>query len=404
MEGRRGLHNLINLQQKSTRLRWMINIPIGCMGGNKIIRLRLQFHPWRLMAYKLLELDLSSIQVDARPGLLFLNRGNHNIVYANCKGRFGVFDKRTGTEKQYYVGASNMYGHNPKNLKYRFQRVAPIHVSPHNPDVVYHCSQFVHKTTDDGVSWETISPDLTAFEEDKQVISGSPITRDITGEEFYSTIYSIRESPVQEGVIWVGANDGPIHVTTNGGDSWQDVTPKGLLPGGRVDAVEPSPHNASKSYASILRYQMGDWRPYIYRTSDYGKNWTLLTDGENGIPADYPVRVMREDPEVEGLLFAGTEYGLFVSMDDGKKWHAFQQNLPVTPITDLKIVRGDVVMSTMGRGFWILDNIFNTQTDGGFYWGIICSPLSALKIHTGTSIHQVHEIVERPVIPDLPSS
>ena len=283
--------------------------------------------------------------------------GDPNIVYSNCKGMFGVFNKETGTEMQYYVGASNMYGHNPKDLKYRFQRVAPIHVSPHDPSVVYHCSQFVHKTTDEGKTWETISPDLTAFEEDKQVISGAPITRDITGEEFYSTIYAIRESPVKQGVIWVGANDGPVHVTQDGGETWTKVTPKKLPPGGRVDAVEPSPHNPAKAYISVLRNQLGDARPYIYKTSDYGRSWELLTDGENGIPMDHPTRVVREDPGKEGLLFAGTEYGVFVSFDDGKQWKPFQQNLPVTPVTDLKIHRDDIVLSTMGRGFWILDAI-----------------------------------------------
>jgi len=283
--------------------------------------------------------------------------GNHNIVYANCKGRFGVFNKKTGTEMQYYVGASNMYGHNPKDLKYRFQRVSPIHISPHDPSVVYHCSQFVHKTTDEGKTWETISPDLTAFEGDKQVISGAPITRDITGEEFYSTIYAIRESPVKQGVIWVGANDGPVHVTQDDGKTWTNVTPKGLPSGGRVDAVEPSPHNPAKAYISVLRYQFGDSKPFIYKTKNYGKSWELLTNGDNGIPADFPTRVVREDPKREGLLFAGTEYGVFVSFDDGKQWHAFQQNLPVTPITDIKIYRDDIVLSTMGRGFWILDDI-----------------------------------------------
>ncbi len=146
--------------------------------------------------------------------------GNHNIVYSNCKGRFGVFDKRLGTERGYYVGAANMYGHNPKDLRYRFQRVSPIHVSPHDNGVVYHASQYVHRTTDEGQTWETISGDLTAFEPDKQVISGSPITRDITGEEFYSTIYSLRESPLKKGVIWVGANDGPVHVSQDNGESW----------------------------------------------------------------------------------------------------------------------------------------------------------------------------------------
>jgi photosystem II stability/assembly factor-like uncharacterized protein len=283
--------------------------------------------------------------------------GNHNIVYANCKGRFGVYDKRTGTEKQYYVGAANMYGHNPADLRYRFQRVAPIHVSPHDADVVYHASQYVHRTTDDGRSWETISPDLTAFEADKQVISGSPITRDITGEEFYSTIYALRESPVQAGVIWVGANDGPVHVTRDNGNRWERVTPGGVGPGGRVDAVEPSPHDVAKAYVAILRYQLGDDRPYLYRTEDFGASWTLLTDGRNGIPADCPTRVIREDPVRAGLLFAGADCGMFVSLDDGASWQSFQQNLPVTPVTDIRIVRGDLALSTMGRSFWVLDNI-----------------------------------------------
>ncbi|MHA7871412.1 MAG: WD40/YVTN/BNR-like repeat-containing protein, partial [Hyphococcus sp.] len=278
--------------------------------------------------------------------------GDHNTVYVNCKGRFGVYDKRTGQEKAYYVGAANMYGHNPKDLKHRFQRVAPIHVSPHDPNVVYHASQFVHRTTNEGERWETISPDLTAFETDKQVISGAPITRDITGEEVYSTIYSLRESPVRKGVIWTGANDGPVYVTRDNGETWTDVTPSRLPRGGRVDAVEPSPHAAGKAYISVLRYQLGDWKPYIYRTENFGASWKLLTDGKNGIPADAPTRVIREDPVREGLLFAGTEQGVFVSLDDGESWAAFQQNLPITPVTDIKIHRGDLVLSTMGRGFW----------------------------------------------------
>lgn len=287
--------------------------------------------------------------------------GNPDIVYSNCKGRFGVYNKRTGQEKRYYVGASNMYGHNPKELKYRFQRVSPIHVSPHNPDVVYHTSQFVHKTTNDGETWETISPDLTAFEADKQVISGAPITRDITGEEFYSTIYAIRESKIKEGLIWVGANDGPVHVTRDGGKNWKKVTPSSLLPGGRIDCVEPSVHQEGKAYFTSLRYQLGDWKPYIFKTEDFGNSWTLLTTGDNGIPADFPVRVVREDPDREGLLYAGTEYGLFISFDDGNNWQSMQQNLPVTPITDLKVHRKDLVISTMGRSFWILDNLTALQ-------------------------------------------
>ncbi len=283
--------------------------------------------------------------------------GNHNIVYSNCKGRFGVYNKITGVERQYYVGAANMYGHNPKDLKYRFQRVSPIYVSRHDPDVVYHASQYLHKTTDDGVTWETISPDLTAFEPDKQVVSGGPITRDITGEEFYSTIYSIDESPLKEGLIWIGANDGPVHVTRDGGETWKNVTPTGMPKGGRVQTVAASPHNPAKAYISVLLYQLNDFEPHIYKTEDYGSTWERISTGENGIPKDHPARVVREDPDREGLLFAGTEFGLFISFNDGKSWLPFQQNLPVVPVTDIKIHNKDLVLSTMGRSFWILDDI-----------------------------------------------
>ena len=285
------------------------------------------------------------------------NPDNSNIVYSNCKGRFSVFNKKSGQEKRYDVGARNMYGHNPKDLKFRFQRVSPIHVSPHDSKVIYHTSQFVHKTIDEGKTWEIISPDLTAFEADKQMRSGSPITNDITGEEFYSTIYSIQESKIKQGVIWVGANDGPVHVTQDGGKNWTKVTPKKLGKGGRVDSVEPSKHDAGKAYFSVLRYQLGDWKPYIFKTNNYGKSWELLTNGKNGIPEDYPVRVVREDPKQPGLLYAGTEFGMFISFDDGKNWESFQQNLPVTPITDIKVHRNDLVLSTMGRGFQIVDDI-----------------------------------------------
>ncbi|HSF19718.1 MAG TPA: hypothetical protein VLK65_29625 [Vicinamibacteria bacterium] len=280
--------------------------------------------------------------------------GDPDIVYADCKGRFGYYDRRTGQEQQYYVGFQNLYGHNPKDLKYRFQRVSPIHVSPHDPNRVYHTSQYVHVTGNGGLEWHTISPDLTAFTAETQVVSGSPITIDVTGEEHFSVIYEIQESPHERGVIWVGANDGPIHLTRDDGKTWKDVTPPGLGPYGRVQTIEVSPHERAKAYASILRYQLGDFEPHVYRTEDYGETWTRITTGENGIPSDYPVRVVREDPDRPGLLYAGTEFGMFVSFDDGASWQSMQLNLPVTPITDIKIVHKDLVASTMGRSFWIL--------------------------------------------------
>lgn len=283
--------------------------------------------------------------------------GDPDVVYANCKGRFGLYNRRTGQEQQHYVWFGNLYGHNPKDLPYRFQRVAPVHVSPHDPNRVYHGSQYVHVTEDGGQTWETISPDLTAFTPETQVVSGGPITPDVTGEEHFAVLYEIQESPHEAGVIWAGANDGPIHLTRNDGATWIDVTPLALGPYGRVQTIEVSPHDPAKAYVAVLRYQVGDYEPYAFKTTDYGGHWTRITTGDNGIPADHPVRVVREDPGREGLLYAGTEFGIFISFDDGENWQPFQLNLPVTPVTDIKVHRRDLVLSTMGRSFWILSDV-----------------------------------------------
>ena len=283
--------------------------------------------------------------------------GEPSIIYANCKGRFGRYNRETGQEKQYWVGAQYMYGRNPADLKYRFQRVVPIEISPHDSSTVYHGSQYVHRTTDDGVTWETISPDLTAFKPQFQMASGGPITRDITGEEHFSTLYEIEVSPHSPDVIWTGANDGPVHVTRDGGQSWTNVTPPDMPPDGRIDAIDPSPHTPGKAYIAGHRYMLDDWRPYIYRTTDYGQTWTRLTDGTNGIPSDDPVRVVREDPDREGLLYAGTDSGVFVSFDDGQQWQRLKNGLPTVPVTEILVHEDDLVLSTMGRGFWILDNL-----------------------------------------------
>ena len=188
-------------------------------------------------------------------------------------------------------------------------------------------------------------------------MSGGPITRDITGEEHYSTLYVIEVSPLDGEVIWTGANDGPVHVTRDGGATWTDVTPPAMPPEGRIQTIDPSPHQAGKAYVAGYRYLLGDFRPYIYRTDDFGASWTLLTPGNNGILEDSPTRVVREDPDREGLLYAGTEFGLYVSFDDGMRWQSLQLNLPVTPVTGIRVHRQDLVLSTMGRGFFILDNL-----------------------------------------------
>jgi photosystem II stability/assembly factor-like uncharacterized protein len=282
---------------------------------------------------------------------------NPQIVYGACKGEFYRTNFATGQTASYWVHPQNRYGHNPKDILYRFQRVSPMEISPHNPRVLYHASHVVHRSMDEGVTWQVISPDLTAFEPDKQVISGEPITRDITGEEVYSTIYAFRESTLEPGVLWAGANDGPVSVTRDNGKTWKRVTPKDLPPGGRVQNIEPSPHRKGSAYIAVYRYLLNDWQPYIYMTNDYGVTWARLTDGKNGIPADFPTRVVREDPSRAGLLYAGTEFGMFISFDNGAQWQPFQLNLPLTPVTDIRVHRKDLVLSTMGRGFWILDNV-----------------------------------------------
>src|SRR5215471_6610270 len=282
---------------------------------------------------------------------------NPDIVYGSCKGQYGVMDLKTGQEKNYWIGAQSLYGNPASDLILRFQRVSPMATSPHDPDVLYYGSQYLHRTRDKGVTWEKISPDLTAHPDCCQGVSGEPITRDVTGEEFYSTLYAIAESPLEAGVIWTGSNDGPFYVTRDNGKNWTNVTPKDLQPGGRVQYIEASPRRKGSAYYAVYRYLLGDYAPYIYKTDDYGKTWTRLTDGKNGIPADTPTRVVREDPDREGLLYAGTEFGMYISFDNGAHWQPFQLNLPQVPITDIKLHDKDLIVSTQGRAFWIMDNV-----------------------------------------------
>jgi photosystem II stability/assembly factor-like uncharacterized protein len=287
--------------------------------------------------------------------------GDPQIVYGVCKGEFSRLDLRTGQQSHYWVYPQDRYGIAPRDIAFRFQRVSPFEISPHDPRVIYHGSHVLHRTSDGGLTWERISPDLTAHEADKQGPSGEPLTRDLTGEEVYSAIYAVRESPLEAGVIWVGANDGPVHVTRDGGRSWTNVTPAGLPPGGRVQNIEASPHRRGSAYVAVCRYLLDDWQPYIFETADYGRTWRRLTTGANGIPSDFPTRVVREDPDREGLLYAGTEFGLFASFDGGDHWQPLQLNLPVTPVTDIRVHRRDLVLSTMGRGFWVLDDLAPLQ-------------------------------------------
>ncbi len=282
---------------------------------------------------------------------------NPDVVYGSCKGQYEWLNLKTGQTKRYWVGAQSLYGNPAKDLILRFQRVSPMATSPNDPEVLYYGSQYLHRTRDKGVTWEKISPDLTANDPCCQGASGEPITRDVTGEEFYSTVYAITEAANERGVIWTGSNDGPFYVTRDNGKNWANVTPKDLPPGGRVAWIDASAHRRGSAYFAVYRYLLGDYAPYIYRTDDYGKTWTKLTDGKNGIAADNPTRVVREDPDREGLLYAGTEFGMFISFDNGAHWQSFQLNMPITPINDIKIHRKDLVVATQGRALWVFDNL-----------------------------------------------
>ena len=279
------------------------------------------------------------------------------IVYGDCKGEFGRMNMATGQEQMFWINPQQRYGKNPKDMMFRFVRQAPIEIDAHNPNVVYHGSQYVHKTIDGGLHWTKFSPDVTANGPESHVTSGEPITRDMTGEEVYAALYSMRSSRLEPGVFWTGSNDGPVWVTKDNGRTWKNVTPPDLPPGGRVHTIEDSPHRRGSAYVSVYRMYMNDFKPYLYMTNDYGAHWTLLTDGNNGIPSTQPMHVVREDPEQEGLLYAGTLEGAYVSFDQGKHWQTLQQNLPATPVTDIKVHHGDLVIATMGRSFWIMDDI-----------------------------------------------
>jgi photosystem II stability/assembly factor-like uncharacterized protein len=319
-------------------------------------------------------------------GPIIPKMGDPNEVWGGCKGQFTRLNLSTTNEQRYWVGSESLYGNEPPALKYRFQRVSPMEISPFEPNTVYYGSQYVHRSKDGGVTWETISPDLTAKPAGTQYGSGEPITRDATGEEMYSTVYAIRESPLKPGVIWAGSNDGLVWVTQDAGKHWANITPPRLEPGGRVQNIEPGRFKAGTAYVAIYRYLLGDFSPYIYMTDDYGKTWKKLTDGKNGIAADEPTRVVREDPGRPGLLYAGTEFGMYVSFDRGTTWKSFQLNMPAVVITDMKVAHGDLVISTQGRGFWILDNLtvlHQAQSDGSATADKLYKPRVAVRIPAG---------------------
>ncbi len=288
-------------------------------------------------------------------GYIAVRPDTPDIVFAGSYG--GLLTRKdinTEFERDINPWPNNPMGHDAADAKYRFQWTFPIVISPHNPSRMYVGSSVIFQTDDEGQTFKPISPDLTRHDPKTLGPSGGPITRDQTSVEYYATVFTIAESPRTAGVIWAGSDDGLVNVTRDGGRTWKNVTPAGLPEWARISMIEASNFATGTAYVAANRYQLDDMQPYLYRTNDYGATWTRIT---NGIPATEFTRVLREDPERAGLLYAGTERGVWVSFDDGANWQSLRRNLPIVPIHDLAVKEGDLIAGTHGRSFWILDDL-----------------------------------------------
>ena len=292
-------------------------------------------------------------------GWIAARHDDPDIVYA---GSYGALltrkDMRNGLTRNVNPWPDNPMGHPAQDLKYRFQWTFPILVSPHNSNVVYAGSQHVHKTTNGGQSWTVISPDLTYNDPKTLGNSGGPLTKDQTSVEYYGTVFVIEESPIREGMLWTGSDDGRVQLTRDGGKTWTDVTPKDMAKYSRVSSIDASRFSECSAYVAANRFQLDDDRPYLWKTTDCGRNWTRI---DRGIPATEFTRVVREDPARRGLLVAGTERGVFFSGNDGTTWHSLRRNLPIVPVHDLVFKDGDIVLATHGRSFYIMDDISSLE-------------------------------------------
>ena len=280
---------------------------------------------------------------------------DNDIVYGGSYDGFLTRkNHRTGTTRGVNVWPDNPMGAGAEAMKYRFQWNFPIIFSRHNPKKLYTFSNHVHVSENEGQSWKLLSGDLTRNDPAKLVSSGGPITQDNTSVEYYCTIFAANESPLKEGLIWVGSDDGLVHITKDGGANWENITPPNMPEWMMINSIEPSAFDEGTCYVAGTRYKLGDFAPYLYKTTDYGKTWTKIT---NGIENEHFTRVLREDPKQKGLLYAGTETGMYVSFNDGIKWNKFQLNLPIVPITDLALKDNNLVVATQGRSIWVIDDL-----------------------------------------------
>ena len=288
-------------------------------------------------------------------GYIAARRDDPDVTFAGCyHGQLDRHDVKTGQERNVSVWPDYGMGHGAADLKFRWQWTFPIVHAPQNPNVLYAAANVLFKSTDDGQSWTPISPDLTRNDKTKQGPSGGPITKDNTSIEYYDVIFAVAPSPHDSNTIWAGTDDGLVQITRDGGKNWTNVTPRDLPEWALISIVEPSPHDAATAYVAATRYKLDDFRPFIYKTTDYGRTWRRITAG---IPDNHFIRVVREDPVRRGLLYAGGEFGVYVSFDDGGTWQPLRQNLPVVPIHDLVVKDNDLIAATHGRSFWILDDV-----------------------------------------------
>ncbi|MCE3283263.1 MAG: glycosyl hydrolase [Chitinophagaceae bacterium] len=295
----------------------------------------------------------------AESGYVVADPLNPDIVYGgNYGGYLSRMDHRTGENRAISVWPDNPLGAGADVLKYRFQWNFPIFFSPHNPKRLYAAGNHLFVSENEGQSWTAISPDLTTNDKTKQGPSGGPITKDNTSVEYYCTIFTATESPLERDLLWTGSDDGLVHVSRDGGKNWENVTPKDAPKWMMWNAVEADPVKKGAAYFVGTRYKLDDFTPYIYKTEDYGKTWKLINSGINKL---HFARAIRADKKRQGLLYAGTEYGMYISYDDGSSWSKFQLNLPEVPITDLAIKENDLIVATQGRSFWILDDLSSLQ-------------------------------------------
>lgn len=284
-----------------------------------------------------------------------IDPNNNDIVYGGSYGGYLTrINHQTKEIQAINVWPDNPMGYGAEGMKYRFQWNFPIFFSPHDPKKIYTLSNHVHVSNNGGQSWETISDDLTRNDPEKLVSSGGPITKDNTGVEYYCTLFAGVESPYEKDLLWVGSDDGLMHLSRDGGKTWRNVTPKIFPEWLMINSVEVDPFTKGGAYVAGTRYKLGDYQPYLYKTEDYGKTWKQIT---NGIPKDHFTRVLRADPKRKGLLYAGTETGMYISFDDGNNWQPFQLNLPIVPITDLAIKNDNLIAATQGRSFWMIDDL-----------------------------------------------